>query len=63
MYVTDVVMNMILAWVILKAKVAEGTLFENIPQEWTCPACGEEKDMFLEVLITIIIKHINLFLV
>jgi len=32
-----------------EGEVAEGTLFENIPQEWTCPACGEEKDMFLEV--------------
>ncbi|MFT5872724.1 MAG: butyryl-CoA dehydrogenase [Clostridium sp.] len=32
-----------------EGEVAEGTLFENIPQEWTCPVCGEEKDMFIEV--------------
>jgi len=32
-----------------EGEVAEGTLFENIPQEWTCPSCGEEKDMFIEV--------------
>ncbi|WP_298847060.1 acyl-CoA dehydrogenase family protein [Clostridium sp.] len=32
-----------------EGEVVPGTLFENIPQEWTCPACGEEKDMFIEV--------------
>ncbi|MBU3099455.1 MULTISPECIES: acyl-CoA dehydrogenase family protein [Clostridium] len=32
-----------------EGEVAPGTLFENIPNEWTCPACGEEKDMFIEV--------------
>ncbi|MBU3179760.1 acyl-CoA dehydrogenase family protein [Clostridium psychrophilum] len=32
-----------------EGEVAPGTLFENIPQEWTCPDCGEEKDMFIEV--------------
>ena len=32
-----------------EGEVNPGTLFENIPQEWTCPACGEEKDMFIEV--------------
>jgi len=32
-----------------EGEVAPGTLFENIPQEWTCPTCGEEKDMFIEV--------------
>ena len=31
-----------------EGEVSLGTLFENIPQEWTCPACGEEKDMFIE---------------
>jgi len=31
-----------------EGEVAPRTLFENIPQEWTCPACGEEKDMFIE---------------
>ncbi|MBZ9633405.1 acyl-CoA dehydrogenase family protein [Clostridium sp. FP1] len=32
-----------------EGEVVQGTLFENIPQEWTCPSCGEEKDMFIEV--------------
>lgn len=31
-----------------EGEVAPGTLFENLPEEWTCPACGEEKDMFIE---------------
>ncbi|GAA0124411.1 acyl-CoA dehydrogenase family protein [Clostridium sp. CTA-19] len=26
-----------------------GTTFEKIPEDWTCPACGEGKDMFIEV--------------
>lgn len=29
--------------------VVPGTPFESIPEEWTCPACGEGKDMFIEV--------------
>lgn len=33
----------------LEGEVNPGTLFENLPEEWTCPACGEEKDMFIEV--------------
>ncbi|MGH4126021.1 MAG: acyl-CoA dehydrogenase family protein [Clostridium sp.] len=32
-----------------EGEVNSGTLFENIPEDWTCPACGEEKDMFIEV--------------
>ncbi|WP_234121257.1 acyl-CoA dehydrogenase family protein [Clostridium hydrogenum] len=32
-----------------EGEVAPGTLFEKLPEEWTCPACGEEKDMFIEV--------------
>lgn len=32
-----------------EGEIAPGTLFENIPEDWTCPACGEEKDMFIEV--------------
>lgn len=32
-----------------ESEVAPGTLFEKLPEEWTCPACGEEKDMFIEV--------------
>lgn len=31
-----------------EGEVVLGTLFENIPEEWTCPACGEEKYMFIE---------------
>jgi butyryl-CoA dehydrogenase len=32
-----------------EGEINPGTLFENIPEEWTCPACCEEKDMFIEV--------------
>ncbi|MCD2345674.1 MULTISPECIES: acyl-CoA dehydrogenase family protein [Clostridium] len=32
-----------------EGEISPGTLFENLPEEWTCPACGEEKDMFIEV--------------
>lgn len=32
-----------------EGEIAPGTLFEKLPEEWTCPACGEEKDMFIEV--------------
>ncbi|MBV7276169.1 acyl-CoA dehydrogenase family protein [Clostridium sp. PL3] len=32
-----------------EGEVAPGTLFEKLPEEWTCPACGEEKDMFIEI--------------
>ncbi len=32
-----------------EGEIAEGTLFENIPEEWTCPSCYEEKNMFIEV--------------
>ncbi|KOA20025.1 acyl-CoA dehydrogenase [Clostridium homopropionicum DSM 5847] len=32
-----------------EGEVLPGTLFENLPDEWTCPACGEEKDVFIEV--------------
>lgn len=27
--------------------VSPGTLFENIPDGWICPECGEEKDQFI----------------
>ena len=26
--------------------VAPGTAFEDIPDDWVCPECGVEKDMF-----------------
>jgi rubredoxin len=25
---------------------AEGTKFEDLPDDWTCPVCGVGKDMF-----------------
>lgn len=28
--------------------VQPGTSFEKLPDEWTCPECGEEKDMYIE---------------
>ncbi|CAB1252720.1 acyl-CoA dehydrogenase family protein [Clostridium sp. MT-14] len=31
-----------------EGEINPGTLFENIPEEWTCPACGEEKGAFIE---------------
>ena len=32
-----------------EGEVLPGTLFKDIPEDWTCPICGEEKDMFIEV--------------
>ena len=29
-----------------KAGIAPGTKFEDLPEEWTCPVCGESKDVF-----------------
>ena len=29
-----------------KAGIKPGTSFEELPEEWTCPVCGEGKDMF-----------------
>jgi rubredoxin len=26
--------------------VAPGTAFEDVPDDWVCPECGVEKDMF-----------------
>ncbi|RXI49797.1 acyl-CoA dehydrogenase [Clostridium tetani] len=31
-----------------EGEILPGTLFEDLPNEWTCPACGEEKDEFIE---------------
>lgn len=31
-----------------ESDVRPGTLFENLPEEWICPDCGEEKDQFIE---------------
>ncbi|MCD8356518.1 MAG: acyl-CoA dehydrogenase family protein [Clostridia bacterium] len=30
------------------AEIAPGTLFENLPAEWVCPECAEDKDLFIE---------------
>ena len=29
-----------------KAGIKPGTSFKNLPEDWTCPVCGEGKDMF-----------------
>lgn len=29
--------------------VAPGTPFENLPEDWFCPACGVDKDAFKPV--------------
>ncbi|MEA3349665.1 MAG: rubredoxin [Chloroflexota bacterium] len=29
--------------------IAPGTAFEDIPEDWVCPECGVEKDMFEKV--------------
>ena len=29
--------------------IAPGTAFEDIPEDWVCPLCGVEKDMFEKV--------------
>lgn len=26
--------------------IPHGTPFEELPEEWVCPVCGAEKDMF-----------------
>lgn len=26
--------------------IAAGTSFEDLPDDWTCPVCGAEKDQF-----------------
>jgi rubredoxin len=30
--------------------IAPGTEFEDLPEDWTCPLCGERKDMFEPVV-------------
>ena len=30
-------------------EISSGTLFKDLPEEWICPDCGEEKDKFIEV--------------
>lgn len=31
-----------------EGEVAPGTLFKDLPEEWVCPECGEEKEVFIE---------------
>ena len=31
-----------------KAGIKPGTPFEELPEDWVCPVCGEGKDMFEE---------------
>ena len=28
------------------AGIAAGTPFEKLPEDWVCPVCGAEKDLF-----------------
>ena len=28
------------------ARIAEGTMFDDLPEGWLCPVCGVAKDMF-----------------
>nr|WP_232229311.1 rubredoxin [Hippea jasoniae] len=30
--------------------IEPGTAFEDLPDDWTCPICGVEKDQFEEVV-------------
>ena len=32
-----------------KAGIKPGTQFEDLPDNWVCPVCGEGKDMFQEL--------------
>jgi rubredoxin len=29
--------------------IKENTRFEDLPEDWTCPECGAEKDQFEEM--------------
>ena len=29
--------------------IAAGTKFEDLPDDWTCPTCGLDKEVFTEV--------------
>ncbi|MGD9579959.1 MAG: rubredoxin [Vampirovibrionia bacterium] len=33
----------------LLGDIPAGTAFENLPDDWTCPACGASKDEFSKV--------------
>ena len=30
--------------------IPEGTAFEDLPDDWTCPACGASKDEFSKLI-------------
>ncbi|MEG0365079.1 MAG: FAD-binding protein, partial [Erysipelotrichales bacterium] len=32
----------------VEGEIMPGTLFESLPEEWTCPSCGDEKDAFIK---------------
>lgn len=32
-----------------ESSVAPGTAFEDLPDDWTCPQCGAEKEYFEKV--------------
>jgi rubredoxin len=32
------------------AGIAPGTAFEDLPDDWVCPTCGAEKDMFEKIV-------------
>jgi len=32
-----------------EADIPAGTSFEDLPDEWTCPDCGEEKSEFVAI--------------
>ncbi|MEM2929961.1 MAG: rubredoxin [Thermoproteota archaeon] len=29
-----------------EGKIAPGTPFESLPEDWVCPVCGASKDLF-----------------
>ncbi|GLX34309.1 rubredoxin [Streptomyces roseochromogenus] len=45
-------LNLICGWVydeeagLPEEGIATGTLFEDIPENWTCPVCGSRKEDF-----------------
>lgn len=34
----------------IESGIPSGTLFEDLPEDWTCPICGVSKDMFEKVI-------------
>ena len=46
MFAMDVDMNIMLGDP--EADIAPGTPFEQLPEDWICPECGEAKGQFIE---------------